>query len=203
MNERNIKIAAVIAAGVAVIAVLVLVFTTYSGRDEDPQVADGTSFDGVDPPPDGSGVEPPPSPSPTDADGAHDEGATLDPQQTKTVLDTATGFMTKWLEPGDVKKRQAAMRPYATDAFIQNLKLTDTAQLPTGTIQGTPKVADSTTYTAAVEITLSGGERYRCDLLLEPRGWRVSKLVAVTETGSGEEPAETAPGTAEGGEGNG
>lgn len=186
MDERNIKLTAVIGAVIAVVAVAFLLITTYGGGDDAVAVLD-------DPTP-AEGPPMPNNPGP-DADET-DEGApgagaghdntpidpSADPETSAALTETTMDFFAAWLSPGKLEERQAAVRPYATPGFVELMALTDPNPLPKGPLRRDPEVRGLQAYAGATYVELKGGINYRVNLVLEPEGWRVNELLADEES---------------------
>ncbi|HEY6739009.1 MAG TPA: hypothetical protein VI076_09175 [Actinopolymorphaceae bacterium] len=188
MENRSAKLAAVAAALVAVVAVVALVFTTYDG-DDTPT---------AEPSPTPTRVEGTPAPAgpvtsastpataaaePTDEGGDH-EPATPDPEAQAAILETTTRFLAAWKKPGTPAERTKAIGPYATQRLTTQLADVDPANLPTGALQGKPTIETANAFAAATIAEFDGGPRVRCNLVLDPTGWRVAQILPVTTTAS-------------------
>lgn len=202
MDERNIKVTAVIGAIIAVIAVGFLLVTTYTGDDEDAvAVTEPTPAEGPPVP----GNPDPASEDPSEAPGAgagHDDESpadpTADPETSAVLIEVTTDFFAAWLRPGELEERQKAVEPYATPAFVDLMALTDPNPLPKGPIRGEPEVSGLQSYVASTYVELAGGVNYRVNLVLEPDGWRVNELLADEDSPAFAEqsPPQSAPDTA-------
>lgn len=211
MDERNVKLTAVVGAIIAVVAVGFLLITTYGGQD------DATTVLGEPTPAEGSPVPNNPDPGQTDGeDGApgagagHDDDSPIDPaddpETSAALAETTTDFFAAWLRPGKLEQRQQAVGPYATPGFVELMPLTDPNPLPKGPLRKPPEVRGLQTYAGATYVELAGGVNYRVNLVLEPEGWRVNELLAdedspafVKQTPPPTDPdAESAPDTTPG-----
>lgn len=180
MDERNIKITAVVGAVLAVIAVGFLLVTTY-GSDDDTQTAleEEEPVDGERAPSD-------PVPGAEDDDvvpeagAGHDDfpaDAVDDPEIERELTEQTVAFFETWLTDADLEDRQDALEPHATPAFIEQMELTDPQPLPDGPIVGEPEVVALQAYAGATEVRLEGGVNYRANLIYEPEGWLVNELI--------------------------
>lgn len=186
MDERSIKVTAVIGAIIAVVAVGFLLITTYAGEDDAVAVLDEPT------PAEGPPVPNNPDPGQSeDEDGVpgagagHDDGPidpSADPETSAALTETTTDFFTAWLRPGKLEERQEAVRPYATPGFVDLMPLTDPNPLPKGPLRAPPEVQGLQAYAGATNVELEGGVNYRVNLVLEPEGWRVNELLADEES---------------------
>lgn len=186
MDNRNARIAAVIAAVVAVLSVVALMVSTYLGGDSrTPAAAEPTATTGdVDGPPVPAGPEvPTPTPTAPDEGSDHaDDPYTPDAKTKATLIRVSTRFLDEWKRPGTPEERTTRLRPYATEWLTTRLARIDPADLPTASVKGKPAIVAATPYAAATSTLFDDGIRIRCNLVLDTTGWRVSEVLPDSDT---------------------
>ncbi|SDR97522.1 hypothetical protein [Actinopolymorpha singaporensis] len=185
MDNRNARIAAVIAAVVAVLSVVALMASTYLGSDRDTPAAEPTATTGdVDGPPAPAGPEiPTPTPTvPEEGSDHSDDPYTPDARTKATLVRISTRFLAEWKRPGTPAERTARLRPYATEWLTTRLARIDPADLPTASVKGKPAIVAATPYAAATSTPFDDGIRIRCNLVLDTTGWRVSEVLPDSDT---------------------
>lgn len=186
MDERNIKLTAVIGAIIAVVAVGFLLITTYGGEDstvavlDEPTPAEGRPVPGNPDPTQGEAEDGVPGAGAGHDDGPIDPSAA--PETNAALIETTTDFFRAWLQPGKPGERQEAVGPYTTPGFVELMPLTDPNPLPKGPLRGPPEVQGLQSYAGSTYVELEGGVHYRVNLVLEPEGWRVNELLADEES---------------------
>ncbi len=185
MDNRNARIAAVIAAVVAVLSVAALMVSTYLGGDRDTPAAEPTATTGeVDGPPAPAGPEvSTPTPTVPDEGSDHaDDPYTPNAATKATLLRISTHFLAEWKRPGTPAERTSRLRPYATEWLTTRLARIDPADLPTASVKGKPAIVAATPYAAATSTLFDDGIRIRCNLVLDTTGWRVSEVLPDSDT---------------------
>lgn len=185
MTDRSTRLTAVLAAIVAVLAVVAVFVTSYrgGGTDEGENSTDARGSDqrvGGEPAPagpaDDDAAEPPPDEG---GDAAHPEAP--DPEVVSEIQQTTVRFLRAWAEPGNADARAEAIEPYATRALTQQLSNVDPANLPTFELDGDPRVEGGVQSTATADATFTEGLQVRCELVLGPDGWMVSRLLPLEQ----------------------
>jgi hypothetical protein len=179
MDNRNVRLTAVLAAVVAVLAVVALVVTTYLNSASSANVSAGLET----PTPGAVDGEPAPAgpvqPSPTEEELHGDDDHadyTPDPRSVRAIRDVTVRFLKAWSTPGKAAARRALIAPYATPGLTEQLTLSDDQQVVTGKPVTVPQVIAATAYSAATHTKWSSGELLRCNLVLDTDGWKVTEV---------------------------
>ena len=193
MDNRSVRIAAVLAAVAAVVAVAVLLVTTYRSADgSEPTTRETTAPVEGTPAPAGPVT---PGPSDTEEGGPADDaspGYVPDARTKAALADVTMRFLEEWRRPGTAKERERRIRPYATAWLTTRLANVDPAELPTSRIVGKPAIVAATPYAAGTSTRFRDGLRIRCNLVLDPTGWRVAEVLPDTDTPQPTPPRRTA-----------
>lgn len=199
MDNRNVRLTAVLAAVVAVLAVVALVVTTYLNNTTSANLSAGVetpTSEAVDGEPAPAGpVEP--SVSPTDELEGDDDHADYspDPRSVRAINDVTVRFLKAWSTPGKAAARRALIAPYATPGLTEQLTLSDDQVVFTGKAVGAPQIVAATAYSAGTHTKWSDGQLLRCNLVLDTDGWKVSEILPVESTTASPTPLPGATGT--------
>ncbi|REF36552.1 hypothetical protein [Thermasporomyces composti] len=194
MDNRSVRIAAVLASVAAVVSVVALLVTTYlSAKPQEVMTPEQTSVEGT-PEPAGALRSPATSTAPVQGPAHDDEVAYVPDERTKAaILEVTVRFLTEWKRPGTPDERRERIRPYATEWLTSRLAETDPANLPVATMTGQPELVTATPYAAATRTRFDNGLAVRCNLVLDTTGWRVAEVLP--DTGVPSPSASPAPTT--------
>jgi hypothetical protein len=192
MDNRSVRIAAVLASVAAVVSVVALLVTTYlSAKPSDVATPPRTSVAGT---PEPAGAVPTaPTPTAPGRGPAHDDEVAYVPDEhvEAAILDVTVRFLTEWKRPGSPDERRQRIRPYATEWLATRLADTDPANLPVANVTGKPELVAATPYAAATRTRFDNGLVVRCNLVLDTAGWRVAEVLPDTSDPSPKSPAPT------------
>ena len=115
MDNRSVRIAAVLASVAAVVSVVALLVTTYlSAKPQEVMTPEQTSVEGT-PEPAGALRSPATSTAPVQGPAHDDEVAYVPDERTKAaILEVTVRYLTVWTRPGTPDERRERIRPYAT-----------------------------------------------------------------------------------------
>ena len=178
-----------VAAVAAVLAVAMLLVTTYrnaSNAETTATEGSSSSFDGTPAPAGGDTTGATPTPS-RQAPAHDDEIDYLPDAKTKAAIaDVTVRFLEEWKRPGTPEERTQRILPYATEWLTTRLADVDPAELPSSSIVGRPRIVAATPYAAGTTTSFDDGLQVRCNLVLDTAGWRVAEVLPLTETPSPE-----------------
>lgn len=198
MDNRSVRIAAVVASVAAVVSVAALLVTTYLTTKPSEVVATPqTSVDGT-PAPAGPVTAAPTSTAPGPGPAHDDEVEYVPDARTKAAIrDVTVRFLTEWKRPGSPDERRQRIRPYATEWLTSRLADVDPAALPTASLAGQPELVAATPYAAATRTRFDNGLVVRCNLVLDTTGWRVAEVLpdSSPSPGASSPPTTSAPGS--------
>ncbi len=143
---------------VAVLGIVTLLVAGVVRSGEASQAAPAPPASGSSPPlAPASATTPLPSGSDADEGLAAPEGS----------QEAATAFVDAWLDRNP-KTRQPALEHVAAPALVEELMLTDPANIPRARPRGTPALSDASTYSVQFTQALTGGMAIQVYLVADP-----------------------------------
>jgi hypothetical protein len=200
MDNRNVRLTAVLAAVVAVLAVVALIVTTYLNSASSANLSAGVETPAAGPVDGEPAPAGPVQPSPTaeeELEGDDDHADyTPDPRSVSAIKDVTVRFLKAWATPGKAVARRALIAPYATPGLTEQLTLSDDQQVLPGKPATVPQVIAATAYSAATHTKWSDGQLLRCNLVLDTDGWKVTEVFPEEAPSPSATPVPTGTGAA-------